>query len=127
MEITKIFTDQGLTRAHIKSSDIDYFIRIAQIKIDNHNLSIERHKQYWGKVLPIKDDDLVFKEENGELQYLRVFCEVSHSRNGYREIVSFFGAGDIWLCEGTDENNTTPVVEAFITWCNYLKKKAGIV
>jgi len=116
------FKECVLTYNDITIRDLKYL----QVEVDNEfnkcrKAAInDKANGYWVRV----NDAKYFKGEYGDDGH--VICAFLTAKGTYftaREVISFNRSGFIGFCGEADDNNTQPVLTAFMAWCEWVKSE----
>lgn len=112
----KYFEECNLSYEVINMNDLYKLIKILNKKIsETNNYLIMMNEPH----LKGKNRNIIFK--NNELIFAALRVKGDYFAD--REAITFNEDKFIGFCGWADDNNTQPITDGFIEWCNYLKLK----
>ncbi len=112
----KYFEECNLSYEVINMNDLYKLIKILNNKIsETNNYLIMMNEPY----LKGKNRNIIFKNNKLIFAALRVKGDYFADR----EAITFNEDKFIGFCGWADDNNTRPITDGFIEWCDYLKSK----
>lgn len=122
-EARAYFKEKGLTYASVTLQDLHYLKLLLDewmIKQRKARMKDGKKPLYWKRV----NDAKYYKGEY--LEDGTMVCAFMTGRGEYftdREVISFNRDGFIGFCGAADTENTAPVLEAFLEWCDWLAER----
>lgn len=127
-EARAYFKNKGLTYDDVLLADLYHLqdlidSKFLRIRIDR---LLDDHPPYWRRVNSAKrfkgKFTPAYHEEYGHL--ISAYMTASGAYFTCREVISFNPDGYIGFCGDADSENTQPVLEAFVEWCDWLTSRA---
>lgn len=119
-EAREYFKAKGLTYASVTLPDLHYLKELVDerfIKQRKERMTEGKKPLYWRRVNNAKYYKGEYREDG---TMVCAFLTGSGEYFEAREVISFNRDGFIGFCGAADTENTAPVLEAFVEWCDWL-------
>lgn len=113
-------TYQDITRRELRYLEIelnDEFNKVTRSALDG----LRQKPLYWVRVNDAKHYKVKYDPNDGHMLYAFITASGTYFKS--RLVIDFNPNGYIGFCIAADDKNTEPVIEAFVSWCDWLKAR----